>query len=108
MAPFKRKKKRPAGRILRVKEGYNPNSSSMGSIIFVLPALLLAISTLFGLTVGFFTPLLLRRVDKSLKQSPINEIVNGTMPEANSETNPETNSEANPESTPEKENRPKA
>ena len=25
------------GTILRVKHGYNPNSSSMGSIIFVLP-----------------------------------------------------------------------
>lgn len=31
-----------AGRILRVKEGYNPNSSSLGSIVFALPAALVA------------------------------------------------------------------
>ncbi len=35
------------GRILKVKYGYNPNSSSMGSVIFALPV------ALFGVTVGF-------------------------------------------------------
>jgi len=36
------------GRILRVKQGYNPNSSSMGSIVFALPAALLAVTVGFG------------------------------------------------------------
>ena len=30
------------GRVLRVKQGYNPNSSSLGSIIFSIPAALVA------------------------------------------------------------------
>lgn len=32
------------GRILRIKHGYNPNSSSMGSIIFALPLSLIALT----------------------------------------------------------------
>jgi len=40
------------GRILRVKRGYNPNSSSMGSIIFALPAALLGITAGFGAVSG--------------------------------------------------------
>ena len=36
------------GKILRVKQGYNPNSSSMGSIVFALPAALLGTTTVFG------------------------------------------------------------
>lgn len=36
------------GKILRVKHGYNPNSSSMGSIVFLLPASLLAVTIGFG------------------------------------------------------------
>jgi hypothetical protein len=35
------------GKILKVKHGYNPNSSSMGSIIFVLPVSMIAAS--FGM-----------------------------------------------------------
>jgi len=27
------------GRILRVKEGYNPNSSSIGSVVFSIPSM---------------------------------------------------------------------
>ncbi|THB80732.1 MAG: hypothetical protein D3926_05705 [Desulfobacteraceae bacterium] len=34
----------PQGKILRVKRGYNPNSSSMGSIIYALPVSLIALS----------------------------------------------------------------
>ncbi len=30
------------GRVLRVKEGFNPNSSSLGSVIFSIPAALVA------------------------------------------------------------------
>ena len=40
------------GRILRVKRGYNPNSSSMGSIVFALPSLLLGTTALFGAVAG--------------------------------------------------------
>jgi len=40
------------GKILRVKQGYNPNSSSIGSIIFVLPAALLGMTAVFGAVSG--------------------------------------------------------
>lgn len=44
--------KKEKGRILRVKLGYNPNSSSMGSMIFVFPAALLAVTAGFGVISG--------------------------------------------------------
>ena len=37
-----------SGRILRLKQGYNPNSSSIGSIVFAVPALILALPAVFG------------------------------------------------------------
>lgn len=40
------------GKILRVKLGYNPNSSSMGSIVYILPAAMLAVTTGFGVVSG--------------------------------------------------------
>ncbi len=40
------------GRILRVKQGYNPNSSSMGSIVFELNTMLLGLTTIFGGVAG--------------------------------------------------------
>jgi hypothetical protein len=49
------------GRILRLKSGYNPNSSSMGSIVFALPLALLGASVLFGAaTAAIFASLLER------------------------------------------------
>ncbi|MBI4704100.1 MAG: hypothetical protein HY744_23575 [Deltaproteobacteria bacterium] len=42
----------PAGRILRLKHGYNPNSSSIGSIVFAMPASLLALTVAFGAATG--------------------------------------------------------
>jgi hypothetical protein len=36
------------GRILRVKLGYNPNSSSLGSIVFAVPAAMLAVPVVFN------------------------------------------------------------
>jgi hypothetical protein len=36
------------GKILRVKTGYNPNSSSMGSIVFLLPATVIGVTVAFG------------------------------------------------------------
>ncbi|MBN2738831.1 MAG: hypothetical protein JXR70_17745 [Spirochaetales bacterium] len=38
--------------ILRVKKGYNPNSSSMGSFVFSLPGLLFVFTLGFGLVLG--------------------------------------------------------
>ena len=43
---------RRSGRILRVKQGYNPNSSSMGSIVFSLPVMLLGAGALFAAAAG--------------------------------------------------------
>lgn len=40
------------GRILKVKQGYNPNSSSMGSIIFAFPTAMLAVTAAFGMAAG--------------------------------------------------------
>ena len=39
---------RGRGRVLRVKEGYNPNSSSLGSVVFTIPAALLAAPVLLA------------------------------------------------------------
>ncbi len=48
------------GRILRVKHGYNPNSSSMGSIIFALPVALLGITTAVGAVSGIIMAVFLK------------------------------------------------
>jgi hypothetical protein len=56
------------GRILKVKMGYNPNSSSMGSMIFVLPAALLGITVVFGAISGVIFSLFLKNSDKNSKK----------------------------------------
>ena len=43
------------GRILRLKQGYNPNSSSIGTIVFAMPAALLAFTVAFGAAAAFIT-----------------------------------------------------
>ena len=43
------------GRILKLKLGYNPNSSSVGSGVYVLPVILLGITTLFGAAAGIIS-----------------------------------------------------
>jgi len=53
-----RKKKRPGGKVLKIKRGYNPNSSSMGSIVFVLPAIMFAITIAAGAVLGALSPML--------------------------------------------------
>lgn len=50
--------KRARGRVLKVKQGYNPNSSSMGSIVFVLPAVMLGITIVAGAVLGALAPVL--------------------------------------------------
>ena len=57
------------GKILRVKHGYNPNSSSMGSIVFALPAALLAIAAGFGVVSGIITAAFLKTKNNSKKDS---------------------------------------
>ena len=56
------------GRILRVKQGYNPNSSSMGSIVFALPAALLGTTTVFGAVSGAIMAAFMKKTDG--KDSP--------------------------------------
>ena len=57
------------GKILRVKQGYNPNSSSIGSIIFVLPAALLGITTAFGAVSGVIMSTLMGNNAKKTKDA---------------------------------------
>ena len=59
------------GKVLRVKQGYNPNSSSVGSIIFVMPAALLGITAAFGAVSGVIMSKLL--ADKPEKTNPPTE-----------------------------------
>lgn len=44
-----------AGRILRIKLGINPNSSSIGTIVFAMPAALLGVTVAFGATAALLT-----------------------------------------------------
>jgi hypothetical protein len=53
------------GKIIRVKQGYNPNSSSMGSMVFVLPAALLAATVGFGAVSGIIMAAFIKRDDKT-------------------------------------------
>jgi hypothetical protein len=61
-------KEKPKGKILKVKMGYNPNSSSMGSMIFILPAALLAITVGFGAVSGIILSFFLKKSDKNSKE----------------------------------------
>ncbi len=51
-------KKKNRGKILKIKQGYNPNSSSMGSIVFVLPAIMFAVFITAGAVLGALSSLL--------------------------------------------------
>jgi len=64
--------KNKKGKILRVKQGYNPNSSSMGSIVFSLPATLLAITVGFGAVSGIIMSAFIKRDDKTAENSESN------------------------------------
>jgi len=71
--------KKPKGKILRVKLGYNPNSSSIGSIIFVLPAALLGITAAFGAVSGMIMSTLM--TDKAKNTKNINTPAQGGVDE---------------------------
>ncbi|CAB1075757.1 hypothetical protein D1AOALGA4SA_3568 [Olavius algarvensis Delta 1 endosymbiont] len=49
------------GKILRVKQGYNPNSSSIGSIVFAVPTMLLVSSAIFGTAAGVISAKFMKR-----------------------------------------------
>ena len=49
------------GRILRLKLGYNPNSSSIGTIVFAMPAGMLGAIVAFGAVAGLVTAAALHR-----------------------------------------------
>jgi len=57
------------GKVLRVKQGYNPNSSSVGSVIFVMPAALLGITAAFGAVSGIIMSKLLADKPEKINQS---------------------------------------
>jgi len=57
--------KNTKGKILRVKQGYNPNSSSMGSMVFSLPAVLLAVTVGFGAVSGIIMSAFIKRDGKT-------------------------------------------
>jgi hypothetical protein len=59
--------KNSKGRILRVKMGYNPNSSSMGSIVFILPAALLAVTAGFGIVSGVILSVFIKKSDRKVQ-----------------------------------------
>jgi hypothetical protein len=52
------------GKILRVKQGYNPNSSSIGSIIFSMSAAVIPASIVFGMVAGAVSNAVLQRVGR--------------------------------------------
>lgn len=58
----------PKGKILRVKYGYNPNSSSMGSIVFALPAALIAVMAGTGVASGVIMSALMRDKKKNKQE----------------------------------------
>jgi hypothetical protein len=43
------------GNLLKIKQGYNPNSSSIGSIIFTIPGAVIASGILAGTISGIIT-----------------------------------------------------
>lgn len=52
------------GRILRVKQGYNPNSSSIGSVIFSMSAAIIPATIIFGMVAGAISSAVFRRIGR--------------------------------------------
>ena len=65
-----RSPKPPRGKILRVKWGYNPNSSSIGSIVTAVPMMLLAGTALFGTAAAVIASALATQKDPRKEKSP--------------------------------------
>jgi len=66
-------KENKKGKILRLKKGYNPNSSSIGSIVFSLPTMLLISSAVFGTATTIIFSKYLNKADN--KEAGLNEAV---------------------------------
>ena len=64
---FNSSNKKTKGKILRVKQGYNPNSSSMGSIVFILPMAMLAVTIGFGAISGIIIRAFINAPEKTAK-----------------------------------------
>ena len=62
---------RKKGKILRVKQGYNPNSSSMGSIIFAFPAALMGVATAFGIISGIIMSKIVKKNGNKDKEKEV-------------------------------------
>ncbi len=62
------------GRILRIKQGYNPNSSSMGSIVFFLPTSLLTITAAYGVLSAVLIPILIKKMDKKGRDNSAGQV----------------------------------
>jgi hypothetical protein len=56
---------RPPGRILRLRLGLNPNSSSIGTIVFAMPAALLGLTVAFGAAAGLLSSAFAQRAASS-------------------------------------------
>ena len=63
---------RKKGKILRVKQGYNPNSSSMGSIIFAFPAALMGIAAGFSIISGIIMSKIIKK-DVNAEEKEVKE-----------------------------------
>ena len=64
--------KNQKGKILRIKQGYNPNSSSIGSIIFAVPTMLFVSAVLFGTaTTIIFSKYLKKTANKSNEEKTL-------------------------------------
>jgi len=63
-----RNKRLYKGQILRIKQGYNPNSSSVGTILFPLKASILAITAAFSTIAGIILSVLINPNKKSKKK----------------------------------------
>lgn len=48
---------------MRVKAGYNPNSSSIGSIVFAVPSMLLISSVIFGSAMSIIFAKFIKKTD---------------------------------------------
>ncbi len=59
------------GKILKVKHGYNPNSSSLGSVIFALPASLLGITVGFGVVSGIIVTYFIGKSSKKADETGV-------------------------------------
>jgi len=81
---------RPKGRILRLKLGYNPNSSSIGTIVFAMPAALLGSVVAFGAVAGLLaTAVLHRKGEGQVAGREENEVEDGDESEAGDEAEDE-------------------